>query len=355
MKLIHTADLHLGARSTAHLTPEKARLRRRELLEGFARIAEIAVREGAEAVLIAGDLFDTARPSREAIDYVLGTIKRTPGVRFFCLPGNHDGGRFPEVELPENLTVFGTEWGCVSLGDTAIHGISPEGAIPYGTLVLKEERKNIVMLHGEKRDGGKNTEGAVLLSRLTGRGIDYLALGHYHRFQTGTLDGRGVYAYSGTPSPHGFDEAFAGGVVLIDTDESPIEPRFLPLGSRPIEILEVTVGEEDDARAIEDRALQAAADIPPEAMLRVLLVGSLSPEAARPDTVLLTRALDGRFFYAEVKDKTRLLIDPRDYEGAISLKGAFLRRVMDSSLSLEDKEAVIAVGLAALRGEEVPE
>ena len=355
MKLIHTADLHLGARSTAHLTPEKARLRRRELLEGFGRIAELAVREGAAAVLIAGDLFDTAHPSREAIDYVLGTVRRTPDVRFLCLPGNHDGGRFPEVELPENLTVFGAEWGKVCLGDVDVHAISPEGAIPYEALTLDPQRKSIVMLHGEKRDGGRNAEGAVLLSRLAGRGIDYLALGHYHRYQTGTLDERGVYAYSGTPSPHGFDEAFAGGVVLIDTDESPVEPRFLPIGSRPIEILEVTIGDGDDGRAIEAKILGAAANIPPEAMLRVLLVGELSPDAARPDTVLLTRALLGRFFFAEVKDKTRLSIDPRDYEGAISLKGAFLRRVLASSLSPEDREAVIAAGLAALRGEEVAE
>ncbi len=355
MKLIHTADLHLGARSTAHLTPERARLRRRELLEGFARIAEIAVREGAEAVLIAGDLFDTARPSREAVEYVLGTIKRTPGVRFLCLPGNHDGGRFPEVEMPENLTVFGTEWGCVSLNDVDIYGIAPEGAIPYEALTPDAERKNIVMLHGERRDGGKNAAGAVILSRLAGRGIDYLALGHYHRFGTGSLDGRGVYAYSGTPSPHGFDEAITGGVVLIDTEVSPVEPRFIPLGSRPIEILEVTVGEGDDTRTIEERILRASEAVSPEAMLRVLLVGALSPEAARPDTVLLARALGGRFFYAEVKDKTRLAVDPHDYEGTISLKGAFLRRVMDSALSPEDKEAVIAAGFAALRGEEVGE
>ncbi len=355
MKLIHTADLHLGARSTAHLTPEKARLRRRELLEGFGRIAEIAVSEGAEAVLIAGDLFDTAHPSREAIDYVLGTVRRTPGVQFLCLPGNHDGGRFPEVQLPENLTVFGAEWGCVSLGDVDIYGISPEGAIPYEALAVKRERKTVVMLHGEKRDGGRNAEGAVLLSRLAGRGIDYLALGHYHRFQTGALDERGVYAYSGTPSPRGFDEAFPGGVLLIDTEQSPVEPRFLPLGSRPIEILEVTVGEEDDVRACEDAILRAAADIPPEAMLRVLLVGELPPEARRPDTVLLTRALSGRFFFLEIKDKTRLSIDPRDYEGALSLKGAFLRRVLASDLCEEDRQAVIAAGLAALRGEEVAE
>ena len=355
MKLIHTADLHLGARSTAHLSPEKARLRRRELLEGFSRIAEIAVREGAEAVLISGDLFDTARPSREAIDYVLGTVKKTPSVRFLCLPGNHDGGRFPEVELPENLTVFGSEWSCVSLGDTDIYGISPVGAIPYESFTPDAARKNVVMLHGERRDGGKNAEGAVLLSRLAGRGVDYLALGHYHRFETGAIDARGVFAYAGTPSPHGFDEATEGGVVLIDTDESPVTPRFLALGSRPIVILEVTVEGGDDVRTVENKILTAAADVPPEAMLRVLLLGSLSPEDHRPDTVLLTRALEGRFFFCEVKDKTRLSIDPHALEGTLSLKGAFLRRVLEFPLSPEDREAVIAAGLAALRGEEVPE
>ncbi|MBQ2718868.1 MAG: metallophosphoesterase [Clostridia bacterium] len=130
MKLIHTADLHLGAQSTTHFQNTVARRRRLELLGTFAAIAELAVREGAAAVLIAGDLFDTARPSAETVNYVIGTVKKTPDVRFFCLPGNHDGGTFPDVPLPENLVVFGTEWSAIRSVTSIFTASRPWGRSP---------------------------------------------------------------------------------------------------------------------------------------------------------------------------------------------------------------------------------
>lgn len=58
MKLIHCADLHLDSSMTTHLTKEKAKERKAELLASFNRMMEYADRENVSAVLIAGDLFD---------------------------------------------------------------------------------------------------------------------------------------------------------------------------------------------------------------------------------------------------------------------------------------------------------
>ena len=186
MKLIHTADLHLGAKTATKLSPKKAEERRGELLATFARIAALAEEEGA-AVLIAGDIFDTATPSRRTLTAFLETVRAHAGVRFLALPGNHDGGSFPEAELPENLTLFGNEWSSVTVGDTEVFGIAPVGDIPYDALVPDPSRKNVVLLHGAVREGGTPEPGAVVLSRLAGRGIDYLALGHYHSHRVGQL------------------------------------------------------------------------------------------------------------------------------------------------------------------------
>ena len=352
MKLIHTADLHLGARSTAHLSRSAAKARRRELLEVFGRIAELAKKEGA-AVLIAGDLFDTASPSRDTVEYVLGTIRASAEVEFFCLPGNHDSHAFPSEDIPSNLTLFGHEWQTATVGDVAIHGISPDGAIPYDAFPGDPTKKNVVLLHGDRRTGGRNAPGAVLLTRLSGKGIDYLALGHYHSFEAGALDERGVYAYAGTPAGRGFDEAFPCGVVMIDTAEAPITPRFIPMGARELHLVEVDVSEAADIRAMEAAIAKATDGIPPEDLVRVELTGALPPEAPQRDTLLLESTLAERFFYLEVRDKTRLLLDPKSYENSISLKGAFIRRVMAAGLPERERDAVIAAGLAALRGEEV--
>ncbi len=347
MKLIHTADLHLGARTEAKLSPRRAEERRAELLATFADIAALAEREGA-VLLVAGDLFDTATPSRKTVSAFLDTVRSHPTVRFLCLPGNHDGGSFPDVPLPENLFLFGREWSRVSIGDTDIFGIAPEGDIPYDALAPDPARKNIVLLHGAVREGGTPEPGAVVLSRLAGRGIDYLALGHYHSHRVGKLDSRGVFAYSGTPEGRGMDETGECGVLLLDTSLSPMAPVFLPTARRCIHRIPVDASKGDVRTAIE----AAVSTIPTGDLVRIELVGGLAPDAPRPDLARLTSIFEGRFYYFEIKDRCTLAISPEDFLGSLNLKGEFVRQVMAAELSEEEKTAILRAGLAALRGEE---
>ena len=70
MKLMHIADLHLDAKMETGLTSTRARERRVELLLTFSRAIDEAVSLGVDAVLLAGDLFDTARVSEKTRRYV---------------------------------------------------------------------------------------------------------------------------------------------------------------------------------------------------------------------------------------------------------------------------------------------
>ena len=352
MKFIHTADLHLGARTEAKLSPDRAKLRRAELLDTFDRIAELAECEGA-AVLIAGDLFDIAHPSRRTVGAVIATIRRHPTVRFFCLPGNHDGGEFPSEDIPDNLSLFGKELTKFSLGDTDIYGITDIDTAFYDALRPDPERKNILLLHGAVKEGGTPEPGSIVLSRLAGRGIDYLALGHYHFHRITALDERGVCAYSGTPEGRGMDEAGACGVLMLDTSESPVRPRFIKTARRTIHRLPVEIDAEASPAEIERRVRLALDAIPREDLLRVELTGRISPDAPHPNTERITELFGRNFFYLEVRDKTRLDIRPEQYADSLTLKGEFVRRVMaDTALSEEERDAILQAGLAALRGEE---
>lgn len=351
MKLIHTADLHLGAQNTAKLPLHLAERRREELLSTFADIAALAEREGA-AVLVAGDLFDTTPPQDRALSTFLDTVRHFSGVRFFCLPGNHDGGRFPEVSLPENLTVFEGACDRVSIGDTDIFGISPEGEFPYDALSPDRARKNIVLAHGTVREGGTPAEGIIVLSRLAGRGIDYLALGHFHSMRIGRLDERGVFAYAGTPEGRGMDEAGECGVLLIDTDTTPVKPRFIKTARRTVHRLTVDLPDGEGDLFSTVREIEAAVlGIPEGDIVRVELVGKLPPEAPRPAVLRIEERFFGRFFHFEVKDKTGTAIRPEDFADSLSLKGEFVRRVLSCDLSSEERDTVLRMGLAALRGE----
>ena len=66
MKIIHCADLHLDSKMTANLDKDKARERKAELLRTFERMITYASQNQVEAILIAGDMFDTKNISASA-------------------------------------------------------------------------------------------------------------------------------------------------------------------------------------------------------------------------------------------------------------------------------------------------
>ena len=88
IKLIHTADLHLGS-PIAGLPEEVASELREELFTTLAKICELAESERADAILISGDLFDEPSPSRSVADRTFALLGRA-GVPVFISPGNHD-------------------------------------------------------------------------------------------------------------------------------------------------------------------------------------------------------------------------------------------------------------------------
>lgn len=350
MKFIHTADLHLGAGAKAKLPPEKARARRAELLATFRRIAALAADEGA-AVLIAGDIFDSASPSGDTLAAFLNTVRLYGTVPFLCLPGNHDGGSFPACDIPENLHLFGEEWSCVTVGDTDVFGAAPRGEVDYDALVPDPARRNVVLLHGTALPSGKG-EGVVSLARLADRGIDYLALGHFHSHRTGVLDERGVYAYSGTPEGRGMDEAGECGVLLVDTAASPPMVSFCRTAGRLVHIVSVDLSGLSGARAYAAAIRKALSELPQDDLVRVVLGGALAEDAPRPDPVALTEELTGGRYYLEILDKTQLALRPEDYAESLTLKGAFVRAVLDGVEDEELRRDILRAGFSALADEE---
>ena len=60
------------------------------------------------------------------------------------------------------------------------------------------------------------------------------------------------------------------------------------------------------------------------------------------------------FYFAKVKDNTRIAVDYNDFELDASLKGEFVRLVKgDDSLSEEEKAEIIRCGFQALNGEDI--
>ncbi|WP_207421128.1 metallophosphoesterase family protein [Desertivirga brevis] len=97
MKILHTADWHLGKRLEKFSRLEEQK-------EVLAEIIDIADAHDVDAVLVAGDLFDSFNPSTEAIELLYKTLKRLTnnGRRaVVAIAGNHDSP--DRIEAPDPL------------------------------------------------------------------------------------------------------------------------------------------------------------------------------------------------------------------------------------------------------------
>ena len=155
MKIIHCADLHLDSKMNANLSADKAKERKAELLNTFVRMLEYASEYDVEAVLIAGDMFDTKNISATTKNTILSNIKKYSHINFYYLKGNHDFDNFLSgVEVvPENLKLFSSSWRSYEEGDIVITGLElskDNNATSVMSLMLDPDKFNIVMLHGQE-------------------------------------------------------------------------------------------------------------------------------------------------------------------------------------------------------------
>ncbi len=352
LKIIHCADVHLGSKMEAKLPKIKVDERREEVRHTFHRMVEYAKKEGVRVLLLAGDVFDSDRPLKRDKQFFYDVVKQNPEIDFLYLRGNHDGEESYTEEDIDNLKCFTDSWTGYDYGDAYIAGIeiSRENALSlYSTLQLDKEKRNIVTLHGQI--GSASGVDKVNLNKLADKHIDYLALGHIHSYEENKLDDRGRYAYSGCLEGRGFDECGQKGFVLLEIDKE-ISSRFIPFAKRTIWEKQVDISSTRNYYAAYQR-IKEEIKLCADDLYRILLTGEVDYEH---DTLAADVAglLGSECYFASVKDKTLQKLDPRAYEGDISLRGEFIREVMrNPEWDDERKSRIITLGLKALSDREV--
>lgn len=355
MKIIHCADIHLDGRLTTHLTGDKLIKRRNEVLLAFEKMVNFASEQGVKAIVIAGDFFDSKQVSNKTKRLVFGLIKKHSDIGFYYLCGNHDENlqALTGEALPENLFVFGNEVKSFELGRVVITGVEQTRKNYnefYEEINLQKNKFNIFVLHGQINS--KEFEG-VDLPRLRGKNIDYLALGHLHSYQTGKLDARGTYAYSGTLEGTGFDDLGQKGFVLLTLGEHGFTQEFVPNSIRQMHEVELTLNSNMTLLQQKSALEKALAVAQGSDLVRVRVVGKISPET-HVDVNYLRAQFENDYYYFEVSNNTKLEINPLLYKDDVSLKGEFISLVLaDKTLSNERKNEILSLGVLAIMGEEV--
>lgn len=354
MKIIHCSDLHLDSKMEKNLPGSQAKERNAEICATLERLITYAKQHCVDAVLIAGDLFDTCRSSVRTAGMVLDWMRQAPEVDFFYLRGNHDEGQqFLNMDCPENLKTFGPDWTYYNYDDVTIAGIEPENdgwETMYDSLKLEHGRLNIVTLHGQLST--QPGQEMIALPALRGRHIRYLALGHIHAYQFGELAPEGEYCYSGCLEGRGFDECGEKGFVLLNIENGRLSRQFVPFATRTLYELPVDITDLVTVSQIREAMEIAAEGISRDSLVKFTLTGTYTLQTQK-DLRFLKKSMESMFWFVKIKDESKFRIEKESYEHDVSLKGEFIRLVMASGKSEEEKARIICCGIQALSGEEI--
>ena len=243
LRLLHTADWHLGRRFPAF--PEEAQKKlSRAWLDVVKKILEVARRQRVHAVLCAGDLFDDPTPAQDFWAGLAKTFHDHPiDAPVFLVPGNHDPLTPESVWAASHpLRSRLPAWVHVVDRDDFVHELTPE-AVLYArpcrskagecdlamSLPAREPgdaRLRIGCVHGSTFDlDGHQTNFPIRRDAGVQRGLDYLAIGDTHSFRDVTASLPVPTVYPGTPEPMSFDELGAGKVAVVALFRHGTRPR----------------------------------------------------------------------------------------------------------------------------------
>ncbi|MBR0226969.1 MAG: exonuclease SbcCD subunit D [Clostridia bacterium] len=280
LRFLHLADLHLGKQMNdwSLLADQEAVLQ---------QIASIADSEQADAVLIAGDVYQRSSPQAEAMALFDAFVSRLAGMgkKVFIISGNHDSalrisyfsalirssgvyvteafeGKMQSVTLKDRDGEI-VIWMLPFLRPSQVKRWLPEEKITtYQDAVeailrqtpVDPKKRNILLCHQfitgcetsdseERAVGGlDNIEASVFDA------FDYVALGHIHKPQK---VGRDTLRYAGSPLKYSFSEAnHKKSVAIVDVHEKgDIEVRTVPL--YPLHDVRLVEGKLDDLMQID--------------------------------------------------------------------------------------------------------
>ena len=276
MKFFHLSDLHIGLKLINHNLREDQEY----ILDQIIREAD---RVQPDAVVIAGDLYDRAVPSAEAVElfdhFLSGLAAAVPDAEIMAISGNHDSAQ--RIDLYRNIlgarrihmigsppqregerietVTLRDEYGEVRFyllpfvkpsmvrqliaREDDVAGLSYDETLRrlIGRETINPEERNVLVSHQFYLPSGKNPEEVERMDseiRTVGNidevradvlePFDYAALGHIHKPMKA---GRDSWRYSGTPLACSVSEAGQQkGILQVDMKEKGnLEVTEIPL------------------------------------------------------------------------------------------------------------------------------
>lgn len=292
MRVVHLSDTHLGFRQLHRVDEAGRNVREQDVARAFTEAIDRAIALAPDAVIHAGDLFDSHHPSAAALGVALDGLARlrAAGIPIVLIAGNHETPRATAAEhifsvlerFGEGVHAVHGEPRTVRVGGLAVHGIPYDNDLARMTEAIRAARPaqdaeaSVLVAHvGLTGLGGVvGPEASLAISgeALAGsHGFAYVALGHLHKFAP--VADNAAYAGS-TERLSWADDAPVKGLVEVDLARDPTDRGYLvrhALHVRPqVELEPVDAGAADDlTAAIVARAEEAGVEVLRGAVVRL--------------------------------------------------------------------------------------
>ncbi|MGB5924696.1 MAG: DNA repair exonuclease [Dehalococcoidia bacterium] len=369
LKILHTADIHLGAKFSG--LGNKGASQREQLIVTFKNVIATAIKEEVDIVLIAGDLFDANQQPQRNMDLVIEqfNLLGSNDIPVCLVPGTHDSldsssiyrkvdfeGKCPNLKIFTDENMSCKEYPNLDLTVYGKPNLSNRSSLSplKGLRCSTSSKFHIGMAHGSLYIPEKIAEDdhVFRLEEVQASGMDYLALGHWHR--TYRCPAEPPAWYSGPPEwiPGQTEKGVVLLVSLSPAGEVEVKPK--KLGLRDYNEVEIDMSEIQDLTMLKLRISEGAGQ---NLIGKVTLKGLRDAEfIVNPEELEIE--LGEKFFHISVMDKSH----PKSREVTEGeerlIVDRFVRLMKEQIEGLEGEEKDIAenalqYGIALLDGKEV--
>lgn len=205
MKFLHTADWQMGmkAESLGNKAAERVRKAR---LNAAQRVIQVAKKNEAEMILFAGDMFEDNTVDRSLVRQT-GEILQSFERPVFIIPGNHDPlvpgsvWEHPVWEKSKNLRVIQTaepieRENCILFPCPMKEKYSTKNPMAWIDARQESEKICIAIARGNVKSIPKAKDFPIPLDATSRYGLDYVALGHWHSYQTNEKSPRQKFPFA---------------------------------------------------------------------------------------------------------------------------------------------------------------
>lgn len=369
IKVLHTADIHFDTPFSG-MTPKEALKSKEELKQVFEKITNMTLDKKIDILLIAGDIFDNLSVNKTTLYFIKNCFEGIREVKVFISPGNHDPVNersfYNMVDWPNNVHIFTDRMESVFLEElnTIVWGIGFNTSHINKSLLKDVKRiegyNNIMVIHGELANSKEGNEyNPITVEDIANSNMDYIALGHRHKFSGVKKIENTYYSYSGCPQGRGFDELDDKGVVLLEIKDGFLESQFIRTSIRNYYEKEINI---DGCFGYSEVKNKIINEIPSHDrknnFYKIVLLGEVC-EGFTLNEEFLQEYLKDEFHFIKIIDKSEIKLDINELVKGYSLKSIFAKYIYEKlqNAETEEEREVIAlalkIGLQSISGEEV--